>query len=204
MSAESQDEVTRLLAAVSSGDKGAVSRILPLVYDELRRLAAAFLQRERPDHTLQATALVHEAYMRLVRQDSVGFCDRHQLFAAAAVVMRRILVDHARTKRREKRGGDAVMVALDEAIAVFEQRSGDLKALDEALTDLAQLDERKARLVELHFFGGATIEEGAEILGVSPRTAARDWEFARVWLRDRLSDGGVSRSASDGEANEPA
>jgi len=186
MSAGSEHDITRLLQAAGAGAQDAVNRVLPLVYEELRRLAEGCLGLERPDHSLGATALVHEAYLRLIRQNSVGFHNRSELLAATAIIMRRILVDHARAKRREKRGGDAVIVALDEALAVFEERSGDLTALDEALTDLGRLNERKARLVELHFFGGATLNEAAEGLGVSPRTAARDWEFARAWLRDRL------------------
>jgi RNA polymerase sigma factor (TIGR02999 family) len=188
VSTSAQDEVTRLLSAASAGSQTALDRLLPIVYDEMRRLAQRLLGRERCDHTLQPTALVHEAYLKLVRQDSVGFDDRAQFFAAAATVMRRILVDHARAKRREKRGGDAVQVALDDAVALFEQRSGDLCALDEALTALAELDERKARLVELRFFAGVGMEEAARMLGVSLRTAERDWEYVRAWLNDRVQD----------------
>jgi RNA polymerase sigma factor (TIGR02999 family) len=186
MSTTDQDEITRLLQAAGTGAKDAVNQLLPRVYEELRQLAGACLAGERPGGTLQATALVHEAYLRLVRQESVGFEGRAQFFAAAATVMRRILVDHARARRREKRGGDAVRVTLDEALAVFESAVPDIMDLDAALAALAEIDPRKARLVELRFFAGVSMEDAAQMLGVTQRTVERDWRFARAWLRDRL------------------
>lgn len=186
MSATDRDEVTRLLQAAGEDAVDAVNKLLPLVYDELRKLAAACFAREPSVATLQTTALVHEAYLRLVHQNRVGFEGRARFFAAAATVMRRILVDHARARRRKKRGGDAVRVTLDEALMVFEHRVPDVEALDEALTELAEIDPRKARVVELRFFAGASMEDAAGSLGVTTRTAERDWRFARAWLRDRL------------------
>ncbi len=186
MSATDKDEITRLLLAAGNGAADAVNQLLPRIYDELRKLAGACLAGEKPGGTLPATALVHEAYLRLVQQDTVGFQGRAQFFAAAATVMRRILVDHARARRREKRGGDAVRVTLDEALAVFEHAAADVTDLDAALTALAQIDPRKARLVELRFFAGLSMKEGAHVLGVTQRTAERDWRFARAWLRDWL------------------
>jgi RNA polymerase sigma factor (TIGR02999 family) len=194
MSATDKDEITRLLQAAGGDAAGAVNELLPLVYSELRMLAGACLNRESPGGTLGATALVHEAYLRLVRQDTVGFAGRAQFFGAAATVMRRILVDHARARRREKRGGDAVQVTLDEALALFERAVPDLIDLDAALTALAEVDPRKARLVELRFFAGVSMEDAAQMLGVTQRTAERDWRFARAWLRDRLEpDDGQDR-----------
>ena len=181
-----QEDITRLLEAAGGGASDAVDRLLPRVYDELRQLAGACLAGERVGHTLQATALVHEAYLRLVRQDTVGFRGRAQFFAAAATVMRRILVDHARARRREKRGGDAVKVTLDAALDVFERAVPDVSDLDAALTELAEIDPRKARLVELRFFAGVSMEDAAQMLGVTQRTAERDWRFARAWLQDRM------------------
>jgi RNA polymerase sigma factor (TIGR02999 family) len=186
MSASDREEITRLLEAAGSGAQGAVNQLLPRVYEELRQLAGACLAGERPGGTLQATALVHEAYLRLVRQETIGFAGRAQFFAAAATVMRRILVDHSRARRRQKRGGDAVRVTLDEALAVFQNAVPDVSDLDAALIALAEIDPRKARLVELRFFAGASMEEAARMLGVTQRTAERDWRFARAWLRDRL------------------
>lgn len=188
-----QGDVTRLLDAAAAGSKTAVGRLLNVVYDELRRLAQGCLDHERPDHTLQATALVHEAYLKLVGQNSLGFRSRAAFFGAAATVMRRILVDHARAKRREKRGGDAVKVTLDDALALAEQRADNLPALDEALTALAALDPRKARLVELRFFAGLSMPDAAEMLGIPLRSAERDWTMARAWLRRRLDSGPPSR-----------
>ncbi len=187
MSATGKDEITRLVLAAGNGAPDAVNQLLPRLYDELRQLAGSCLAGERPGGTLPATALVHEAYLRLVQQDTVGFQGRAQFFAAAATVMRRILVDHARARRREKRGGDAVRVTLDEALAVFESAAADVTDLDAALTALAQIDPRKARLVELRFFAGVSMEEAAQMLEVTTRTAERDWRFARAWLRDWLA-----------------
>jgi RNA polymerase sigma factor (TIGR02999 family) len=186
MSATDKDDLTRLLEAAGGGAQDAVDRLLPRVYDELRQLAGACLAHELPGGTLGATALVHEAYLRLVRQDTIGFTGRAQFFAAAATVMRRILVDHARARRREKRGGDAVRVTLDEALAVFERVVPDVIDLDEALNGLAAIDPRKARLVELRFFAGVSMADAAEMLSVTQRTAERDWRFARAWLRERI------------------
>jgi RNA polymerase sigma factor (TIGR02999 family) len=184
--AADKDEITRLLVAAGDGAVAAVNAILPHVYDELRQLAARCMAAERPGVTLQTTALVHEAYLRLVNQETAGFGARRQFLAAAATVMRRILVDHARSRRREKRGGRAGKVTLDEALAVFERDVPDIADLDEALTALAKIDSRKARLVELRFFAGVGLDEAAKLLGVTQRTAERDWRFARAWLRDRL------------------
>jgi RNA polymerase sigma factor (TIGR02999 family) len=186
MSPTDKDEITRLLQAAGDGAQDAVNQLLPRVYDELRQLAGACVAGETPGGTLGATALVHEAYLRLVHQDTVGFSGRAQFFSAAATIMRRILVDYARARRREKRGGDAVRVTLDEALAVFESAVPDVIDLDEALAGLAEIDPRKARLVELRFFAGVSMEEAAKMLDVAPRTAERDWRFARAWLRDRL------------------
>jgi RNA polymerase sigma factor (TIGR02999 family) len=161
---------------------------MPLVYDELRALAESYLRRERPDHTLQATALVHEAYMRLVKQEEVEWQNRAHFFAVAAQAIRRILVDHARGHQSGKRGGDRKRVRLDEDLTVPEPDL-DLLALDEALQELAHLHERQARIVELRFFGGLSLKEVAEYLGLSPRTIDGDWHMARAWLRCKLREG---------------
>ncbi len=161
---------------------------MPLVYDELRALAEAYLQRERPDHTLQATALVHEAYMRLIKQEDVDWQNRAHFFAVAAQAIRRILVDHARGHQSAKRGGDRKRVHLDQNLTLPEPDL-DLLALDEALEELARLHERQARIVELHFFGGLSLKEVAEYLGLSSRTIDGDWYMARAWLRSKLREG---------------
>jgi RNA polymerase sigma factor (TIGR02999 family) len=160
---------------------------MPLVYNELRQLAASHLRRERSDHTLQATALVHEAYLRLVRQDSVNWQNRHHFFGAAANLMRRILVDHARGHAAEKRGSGISRVPLTEAIAMSQQQPAELLALDESLTRLAAVDPQQGRIVELRVFAGLSVEETAEILGVSPATVKRDWAVAKAWLLRELS-----------------
>jgi len=183
------DEVTDLLRSVGNGSRDAVDKLLPLVYDELRRIASDYLHRERCDHTLQPTAIVHEAYLRLVNQNSVGWRDRTQFFAVAAKIMRRILVDHARSRRAAKRGGGRHRTEFDDAFAVFEERAIDLVALDELLSELAELDERKARAVELRFFGGLSVEETSRVLDVPLRTVERDWTFSKAWLKSKL--GGV-------------
>ncbi len=186
------EEITRLLQAAGAGSRAAADRLLPLLYSELRRLAQGLLRHERGDHTLQATALVHEAYVRLVGQRSVGFHDRAEFFRAAATAMRRVLVDHARTRGRRKRGGDARRTSLDDLVAELEHRSADLVALDEALEELSEIDATKARLVELRFFAGLSVNETAEVLGLSVRTAERHWTLARAWLHDALSaEGGA-------------
>jgi RNA polymerase sigma-70 factor (ECF subfamily) len=179
-------DVTRILKEASCGDASAVNRLMPLVYDELRALAESYLQHERPDHTLQATALVHEAYMRLIKQENVDWRNRAHFFAVAAQAIRRILVDHARGHQSAKRGGDRKRVGLDQDLAVPES-DVDLLALDEALQELARLHERQARIVELRFFGGLSLKEVAEYLEVSRRTIDGDWHMARAWLRGKLS-----------------
>jgi RNA polymerase sigma factor (TIGR02999 family) len=179
-------DVTRLLVAWRQGDQVAQAHLLPLVYDELRRLAHRYLQRERPDHTLQATALVHEAYLRLIDQRQAQWQNRAHFFGLAAQMMRRILIDHARQHHAAKRGGAEQKLSLDEAVWVSAERTTDLVALDDALTRLAVLDPQQSRIVELRFFGGLTIEETAEVLGVSPATVKRDWSMAKAWLYREL------------------
>jgi RNA polymerase sigma-70 factor (ECF subfamily) len=181
--------VTQLLLAWSQGDEAALDRLIPVVYRELRRLAHRHMRGERPGHSLQTTALVHEAYQRLVDTPHVHWQDRTHFFAVCAQLMRRILVDFARSRRYQKRGGGLRLVSLDEAMAAPLERSRDLVALDEALTALAAIDPRKAKVVELRFFGGLTAEETAEVLGVSPDTVLRDWKMAKVWLLNELSGG---------------
>ena len=178
--------VTRILQRASDGDDSAVNQLMPLVYDELRALAESYLKTERPGHTLQATALVHEAYVRLVKQEDVEWRSRAHFFAVAAQAIRRILVDHARSRHRVKRGGEHQRVLLDEGAMPAQEREADLVALDDALERLAQLHERQARIVELRFFGGLTLKDVAEYLGVSPRTVDGDWSMARAWLKREL------------------
>lgn len=184
-------DVTGLLLAWGTGDAGAGERLLPAVYDELRRQAGRAMRREGDAHTLQATALVHEAYLRLVDQNRVAWRNRAHFFAIAAQMMRRVLVDHARTRLAAKRGGQLHRVTLGDVGAGAEQGDGDvdLLALHDALDQLAVLDPRQARLVELRYFGGLGIEETAEALGVSPATVKRDWAVARAWLRRELASG---------------
>lgn len=178
-------EVSRLLVAWSNGDREALERLLPLVYGELHALAARYLRGERPDHTLQTTALIHEAYLRLCGAE-VAWEGRVHFLAVAAQTMRRILVDHARTRGRAKRGGGDGAVPLDEALAASPGRPDELLALDEALGRLSTLDERKARAVELHYFGGLTYDETAAVLGVSPATIDRELRMAKAWLYREL------------------
>jgi RNA polymerase sigma factor (TIGR02999 family) len=182
--------VTQLLVAWGNGEPHALDELMPLVYRELRRLAHSYLRRERLDHTLQTTALVHEAYLRLVDQQEANWKNRVQFFAVAAQMMRRILVDYARARQYGKRGGSVQQVELDEAMVVSNDRAGVVLALDELLTSLAELDPRKSRVVELRFFGGLSIEETAEILGVSPGTVMRDWTLAKAWLQREMTQGG--------------
>ena len=189
MNDELQHEVTRILHEWSGGDAGAPARLMPLVYNELRRRARGFLARERGTHTLQPTALVHEAYLRLVDQTRVSWQNRAHFFGIAANLMRRVLVDHARAHATEKRGGAVVRLSIEDLQIPLEQRASDLIALDEALEKLVEFDERKARIVEMRFFGGLTDEEIAEVLGVSSHTVLRDWKTARLWLYRELSDG---------------
>lgn len=186
MSMPSSHEVTQLLVAWSDGDQAALEQLAPLVYKELHRLAKGYLQRERPGHTLQTTALVNEAYLRLIDWKQVHWQNRAHFFGVAAQLMRRILVDFARARHQEKRGGLARQVSLDEAAAVSVERVAELIALDEALNQLAAVDPRRSRMVELRFFGGLTEEETAEVLKVSPRTVRREWSLARAWLHREL------------------
>lgn len=179
-------DVTQILKEVSDGDKDAPARLMPLVYDELRRLASHYLRQERSDHTLQPTALVHEAYLKLIDQTRVDWQSRAHFVGVAAQSMRRILVDHARSHQASKRGGLQQKLALDEAIDYSQSRDVDLVALDDALNTLAEFDQRQSRIVELRFFGGLTIEETAEALGVSPATVKVDWSMAKAWLRREI------------------
>ncbi len=176
------EDVTRLLIELSNGDRDAVDLLLPVIYDELRKLAANYLRRERPDHTLQPTALVHEAYIRLVDQSRVNWQNRAHFFGVAAQIMRRLLVDHARKHNAEKRGQEFQKLSLDENIDRAVERSAELVALDDALKAFAQFDEQKARMVELRYFGGLSIEETADVLGVAPTTVKRQWRAAKAWL----------------------
>jgi RNA polymerase sigma factor (TIGR02999 family) len=181
-----QENITQILQDLSAGDRRAADRLFPFVYDELRRLAAAYFSRERRDHTLQPTALVHEAYLRLIDQKSVEWQNRAHFFGVAANMMRRILVDHARAKATEKHGGSRTRITLDKSVSFQQKNDVDLVAIDEALTILAELDETQSQIVELRFFGGLTIEETAEVLKISPATVKREWAMAKAWLYDRL------------------
>ncbi len=189
MSDPKPHEVTELLLAWSEGDKAALDQLMPLVYAELRRLAKSYMRRERAGQTMQTTALIHEAYLRLIDADQVRLENRGHFFAAAARLMRQVLVDLARERDSLKRGAAALQVSLDEAMAVSKQRDEGLLALDEALDALAQIDPRKSRVVELRFFGGLSVEETAEALGVSVETVHRDWRLAKSWLLRRLRGG---------------
>jgi len=168
-------------------DKESLDKLMPVVYDELRRQAARYLRREQPGHTLQTTALIHEAYVRLVDQHNVQWQNRAHFFGIAAQMMRRILVDHARTKKRAKRGGSDIKISLDDATVMVKGQDLDVVAVDEALTRLAKIDEQQSRVVELRFFSGLTVEETAEVMGISPATVKRDWSMAKAWLHRELS-----------------
>jgi RNA polymerase sigma factor (TIGR02999 family) len=181
--------VTQLLQKWSAGDQEAATRVLPLIYDELRRIASQQLRRERGDHTLQATAIVHEAYMRLDGQEGFYWPSREHFFAFAAHLIRRILVDYARHQNRQKRGGRAEKVTLAEIADLAAVKSTDLLAVDEALRSLEAIDPRKAAVVELRFFGGLTLEETAAQLGISPETVGREWRRAKAWLYKELQPG---------------
>ena len=183
-------EVTRLLKDWSSGDSAALDQLIPIVYGELRGVAARYLRRERQDHTLQPTALVNEAYLRLIDQKHVNWQNRAHFVGVAAQMMRRILVDHAKSRNRAKRGGGALRVTLEEAVALAEERSANLVELDRALTALEAFDERKSRVVEMKYFGGLSVEETAEVLKVSVITVARDWKLAKAWLYTHIEDSG--------------
>lgn len=180
-------DIAQLLAEMRNGSEDAASAVTTQVYDELRRLASSYMRRERPDHTLQTTALVHEAYLRLVGQRDVDWKNRAQLLGVAAQTMRRVLMDHARSHLSAKRGGLQLKISLDDASVSFSGRSKELLALDDALSQLAAIDARQSRIVELRFFGGLSEDEVAEILGISPRTVRREWTVARAWLFGRIS-----------------
>jgi RNA polymerase sigma factor (TIGR02999 family) len=182
----SSERVSKLLLNWGQGDQGAREALIPLVYDELRRLARRYLRRERPDHTLQSAALVNEAYLRLIRQDQPQWQNRAHFFGVAAQLMRHILVDHARNRAAAKRGAGAPRLTLDPDVALPQTRDVDLVALDDALNQLAALDPQQSRLVELRFFGGLSIEETSVVLGVSPATVKREWATARAWLQREM------------------
>ena len=188
MATSSTHEITQLLLAWRQGDEAALDRLIPLVHRELHHLAKRYMRRERAGHTLQTTALVNEAYLHLVDCGNVEWRNRAHFFAVAARVMRQILVDYARGRRSDKRGGQELHVALDEAAEVPQARSVDLIALDDALQSLARIDLRKSRVVEMRFFAGLTLEEIAEVFKVSSRTVSRDWELAQAWLYREMSN----------------
>ncbi len=187
MAQPSTHEITDLLLAWSAGEREALERLTPLIHQELRRLARGYLRGERAGHTLQTTALVNEAYLRLIDAGRMRWQNRAHFFAVSAQLMRHILVDFARSRRNLKRGGGTAQVSLDEAMTIAPERGAELVALDDALTALAKLDERQSKVVELRFFGGLTETEIAEVLKVSPRTVSSDWGLARSWLLRELS-----------------
>lgn len=187
MTVESTKQTTEALRAVAAGEEAAADRLMPMVYDEFRKLARSYLERESPGHTLQPTALVNEAYFKLVNQTQVDWAGRTHFFAVGAQAMRRILVDHARAKKRTKRGGDRQQIQLNEELTLSPERDEDLLALDDAMEKLAKRDPRQAKIVELRFFGGLTVEEVAHVMGVSPRTIGNEWAMIRAWLRRELT-----------------
>ena len=188
MTTISQTGVTDLLLHWSEGDQEALNKLIPLVYDELHKLASRYLRRERRDHTLQTTAVVHEAYLKLVNQRDANFENRLHFFAVAAQIMRRILVDYARRHHASKRGGDLYKLSLDEALVTSEEKGADLLALDEALERLAAIDQRQSRVVELRVFAGLTLEETAQALNISPSTVRREWSMAKAWLHRQIKN----------------
>lgn len=187
MSSDPQHEVTQILQNWSGGDSEAPARLMPFVYDEMRRLAGVFLAKERGNHTLQPTALVHEAYVRLVDQTRVNWQNRAHFYGIAASMMRRVLIDHARAHVTDKRGGTTIRLSIDDVQVPVEERAAALLDLDEALERLKEIDERKCKIIEMSFFGGLSDEEIAEALGVSTRTVLRDWKTARLWLYRELT-----------------
>lgn len=193
---ESAHQITERLIAWGSGDVAALDDVIHAVYQELRRMADRYLRQERPGHTLQPTALVHEAYLRLVDQTHVSWKNRAHFFGVAAQTMRRILVDHARAKHRDKRGGTQTKLSLDEALNLSQGRASDLVALDDALRGLAEIDQRKSRVVELRFFGGLSVDETAEVVEVSPQTVLRDWKLAKAWLYQEIKNEAISDESS--------
>jgi len=192
MTGQSQHEVTQLLQAWRGGDRIALEKLMPVVYAEMHRLAHIYMRRERPGHTLQTSALVNEAYLRLIDADRVDWQDRAHFFAISANIMRQVLMQHARLRCARKRGGDAVKVDFDEAFVPSPERDADLIALDDALNALAQKDPREAKVVELRFFGGLSEQETAHVLGISDRTVRREWEHAKAWLIHQLKRGTVA------------
>ncbi|MEW6208017.1 MAG: sigma-70 family RNA polymerase sigma factor [Acidobacteriota bacterium] len=191
MDTSAQSDITKLLIDLSDGDQAALDKLIPLVYSELRQMAARYLRREAAPHTLQTTALVHEAYLKLVDQKKVRWQNRSHFFAIAAQAMRRILIDHARTRLSARRGGSEQKIALDDgAIDISEERASSLVALDEALERLAEIDPQKSRIVELRFFGGLSIEETAHALGIGTATVIRQWRVAKAWLYKEVTGEG--------------
>jgi RNA polymerase sigma-70 factor, ECF subfamily len=184
-----QAEATKLLSEVTQGNEEAAEKMIPVVYDELKRLARSYMRRERPDHTLQTTALVHEAYLKLIQQRSLDWQSRTRFFGIAAHIMRRILVDHARGHLREKRGGRQRSVSIDQALVFAPEQSQELIRLDQALGRLTKLDPRQGKIVELRFFSGLTVEQTADLLGISPKTVKRDWSIAKAWLHGEMKRG---------------
>ena len=180
-------EVTQLLVDWGNGNQAALDRLMPLVYTELRQLAHRYMRRERPGHTMQTTALIHEAYLRLVDQNQVRWQHQAHFFGIAARLMRQILIEHARSHTRAKRGGGVGTISLDEAAIVSQARATALLALDDALERLATIDPRKSQVVELRFFGGLSVEEAAQVLNIAPNTVLRDWRMAKAWLRREIS-----------------
>jgi RNA polymerase sigma factor (TIGR02999 family) len=189
VTAPTANSITGLLQQWSEGDSAAIERLVPLVYGELRLLARGCLAGERSDHTLQSTALVHEAYLRLIKGSTVHWQNRAHFFAVAAQVMRRILVDHARKRGAAKRGADPIKLKLDGSLDSVNGRELDLVSLDDALNELAELDARQSRIVELRFFGGLSIENVAQVLAISPATVKREWNTARAWLFEQMDQG---------------
>jgi RNA polymerase sigma-70 factor, ECF subfamily len=202
MSTTSPQEVTQLLLAWRGGDQAALQKLAPLVYDELHRLAARYMRRESPGHSLQTSALVNEAFLHLIDQQQIDWQNRAHFFGVAANLMRHILLNHARDCARVKRGGGARHVALDEAALVSEERAAELIALDDALNALAGFDASKSRLVELRFFGGLTNEEVAAVMGLSLRTVEREWYKAKAWLHHQLNHQTGQAAQAEGEGTE--
>ena len=184
---EPPENITELLASYGRGNKESLDQLMPIVYDELRRQAARYLRREQVGHTLQTTALIHEAYVRLVDQRNMQWQNRAHFFGIAAQMMRRILVDHARSKKRVKRGGSEIRVSFEDANVAAKGQDLDVVALDQALERLGQIDEQQSRVVELRFFSGLSVEETAEVMGISKATVKRDWSMAKAWLHRELS-----------------
>jgi RNA polymerase sigma factor (TIGR02999 family) len=190
----SANQVTQLLVSWGNGDQQSLESLIPLVYDELRRQARRYLRRERPDHTLQSSALVHEVYVRLIDQRQANWHNRSQFFGVAAQLMRRILVDHARSRGAVKRGAGVTKLAIAEEVAAIEMQNVDLIALDTSLTKLEQVDPQQCRIVELRFFSGLSIEDTADALGISPATVKRDWAMVKAWLYREISGSPASEA----------